>query len=437
MKKTTVKRVLALAIVCFILTLTCIPAVGAVNALAAEDPILSYGVGVLAASTDVAFSAPVGNDVLFSADDFARGLNLSRVDYVTVCSLPDVTCGSLMLGSTKIVAGQSISASNLAHMSYTAASDDMTKGSFTFTVNGGNVPMLCNLYLLEKTNYTPTVKVASDLSLNVSTYRGLSAYGTLSAHDPDGDELIFEIVSYPTSGSIKLLNRNLGSYVYTPGGSYSGSDRFTYVARDKYGNYSASATVQLRVALSGTSVTYADMQDSKSYPAALAMTESGVMSGVQVGNQYFFYPDKTVSRAEFLLMAMNASGINEVPPCANTAFADDADIPSAMKGYVATAYSLGYIKGTSVKGELCFLPNESITRVEAAVIVDAILDPTDALVIPTFADSSEIPTWARDAIHSLHAAGIMIPFEGEISATDPLTRAQAAELLAAVMAYLD
>ena len=123
------------------------------------------------------------------------------------------------------------------------------------------------------------------------------------------------------------------------------------MVRDRYGNYSASATVNLRVTQQGTSIVYADMLDSAQYNAALALTEAGVMSGTQVGNQYFFYPEKSVSRAEFLVMAMNAAGIEALPACNTTVFADDDQIPPAMKSYVAAAYELGYVSGSLVDGE--------------------------------------------------------------------------------------
>lgn len=407
------------------------------SAATAETPVVSYGVNVLAAMTDMAVSAPVGNEIVFSADAFARALNLSEVRYITVKSIPTATEGELLLGSTRIVAGQTVAAQNLSYMTFEAATEDVTRASFTFTANGSPTAIVCNMYLTREINYTPTVSLASGLSLNVSTYKGLSAFGTLSAYDPDGDGLIFEIVSYPENGSVRLTDRELGTYVYTPNEGYVGSDRLTYVARDKFGNYSAAATVRFQIATSGTSVTYVDMEDSSAYAAALALTEAGIMSGTQVGSQYYFDPDGRVSRAEFLVMAMHAAGIDGVPDCKATIFDDDAEIPESMKGYVAAAYELGYVSGSLANGRLCFLPNEEITRAQAAVILGNLLDLADAAVTPTFADQSDIPVWAREAIYSLNAAGIMNGEQGYIASTEKLTRAQSARMLAAVMEYVE
>ncbi|MBR2722595.1 MAG: S-layer homology domain-containing protein [Clostridia bacterium] len=435
MKTKRYKKGLSTLLLCALLMLLCAGSAYANEAITPKKTTVSYGLQVLASNFDVAFCAPVGNDVTFSADGFARALNLSSVEFITVHTLPDVSAGELLLGSTRVVAGQVISAQNLAHMTYASGADDLTVGSFTFTANGMTVPVVCNLYFLSAWNYSPTVKMASELSLNVFTYKGLSAYGTLSGYDPEGDELCFEIVRYPQNGSVQLTDKKLGSYVYQPMKGYSGSDSFSYVVRDRYGNYSSSATVQLSVALSGTSVTYADMEDSRSYPAALAMTNSGVMSGVQIGNQYYFYPDAGVSRVEFLVMAMNAIGMSELPDCKETAFYDDAQIPDAMRSYVASAYSLGYVSGSLKEGKLCFLPNEEITLAQAAVMLSSMIEPEAPSISPSFADEDSIPTWAREAIDALYTLGILKADGEQIMANKTLTRAQAAELLAAVMAY--
>jgi len=424
----------AVMLLSMVLCLCCFSFVG--KAQEPEAPVVSYGLCVLAAGTDVAVSAPIGNDVVFSADCFARGLNLPKVNYITVKSLPDPLKGALLLGSTRVVKDQTISGANLSLMTFSAATENYTQASFTFTANGGSTPLICNVYLTGSINYTPTVSMASGLSLNLSTYRDLEVQGRLSGYDPDGDELIFEVVSYPRNGSLLLLDRNEGSYLYKPFDGYVGEDRFSYVVRDRYGNYSASATVNLSVTREGSLVTYADMEDPRSCYAALALTEAGVMSGTQVGDAHYFYPERSISRVEFLVMAMHAAGIDDLPDCNQTVFADDGDIPNTMKGYVAAAHELGYVSGTLANGVLCFLPHEEITRAQAAVIVSNIVGLCDVPLIPTFADSSEIPVWARESIYSLNTAGIMTESDGCIAPTAKMTREDTAVMLLRVMQYV-
>jgi len=395
--------------------------------------VFSQGVQILSASTEMVVWGPRGNDVTFEAEDFARNLNLSKIDYIKVVSLPTAAEGELLMGSVCVNAGQIIAGENLAHLCFSAADDTVTKASFTFSANGNATVITCNVYLLDGKNYAPTVSMASSATLQMSTYRDREAYGRLTAYDPDGDALVFEIVKAPTNGSVLLNDREEGSYVYAPRSGFTGIDEFSYVARDVYGNYSSATTVKLRVMTSGTSVTYVDMEESKAANAALALTEAGVMSGIQVGNQYFFYPERTVTRAELLVMAMNAAGITDVPACEKTGFDDDADIAPTIKGYVSAAYTMGYISGSLKEGKLCFLPNEEINRAEAAVMVCAILGEESSGVVPTFADGADIPVWAKESIYTLNILGVMDATEGCISPTAPLTREQAALILDAVM----
>ncbi len=402
---------------------------------AEEVPVLSYGLQVLSSRTDVAMSERIGNDILLTSDRFARGMNVSSVKYITVRSLPPTTAGELLLGSSRVVVGQTISAANMEYLTFSAASDMPIHTSFLFSVNDSPVATACNLYLLNTVNYVPTVSMAPELFLKVSTYRGMNAYGVLSAYDADGDELIYEIVSYPEKGCLTLTDRTLGTYVYKPNADFVGRDRFVYVARDRYGNYSTSATVEVTVEQSGTSLVYSDMQGHESAYDALSLYEAGIMKGEQVGGDYYFYPSESVSRVEFLVMAMNAAGIRNLPDAEEVGFFDDGEIPDSMKGYVAAAYRMGYITGTLKEGKLCFFPNACITRAEAAVILCNILDPEEAAVIPVFSDGGEIPTWAGSSIYALNAAGILCSREGRIAPASELTRSEAAEILSATLLY--
>lgn len=417
---------------CFIFILTSVAA-GSFSASAkgAEIPV-SHGLYVLAEENSMAMAGLMGNKISFEADDFARAMNLSGVRSITVTEVPPTADGELLVGSTVVNKGQTISGSNIGLLSYSAKSETSTMSYFKFRVGDSPYDIRCNLYMLDSVNHAPTLSVASDASLNVSTHKNITLYGTLPAYDPDGDELIIEVVSYPRDGILTVTEKSTGAYTYTPGEDYTGKDSFTYVARDKYGNYSASATVNLTVNKRATSVVYDDMSASPHYNAALSMTEKGIMSGTQVGGVTYFYPEQTVSRGDFLVMAMKAAGILNVSEADKTVFCDDADIAPHLKGYVATAYELGYIKGTYRDGELCFLPDAPITRAEAAVIVCNIVDVATPTVAPSFRDSEDIPAFAETAVSALNYMGVLRAEEGNISAREQLTRGEAAELLSLV-----
>ena len=404
---------------------------------AAEPVAISPGILVVAERGGMAKAGLCGSVLSFDRADFSRALNVSRVSEITLTSLPPASEGKLMVGNTVLMEGQTVSGSNLSLIKFRAASEEVSLTSFRFSPDGAPYDIECTLYFLDELNYAPTVSIAPAASLDVSTYENVTHFGKLSAYDSDGDKCYFEIVTQPKNGIVVLSSNGSGEYLYIPDEGYVGKDKFCYVAHDKYGNYSASAEVSVSVSRVALASTFSDMQDSDAHAAAINMTEEGIMSGTQIGDGYYFQPESAVSRSEFVVLAMQSFGIKEVNSLRTTDFADDADIPSSMKGYVAAAYELEYVKGSFVDGERCFLPNESITRAEAAVIVGRMLEVATPTIKPEIADGEEIPAWAESSVYSLCSLGVLDTENGEVRASDVMSRADTAKLLSAMMKVMD
>ena len=225
--------------------LLCAPGVSAEQGMA-ESPqmaAISPALSVLAAQNDMAVATLCGNDYYFSEDVFARSLNLATVDAIVVLSLPEVTEGELLLGAERVSAGQRIAAKELSRLCFVAVDDAARQAAFTFSPAGGGYEMPCSIHVLPQVNYSPTVSLTTEAALAVSTYRDFVGYGTLSAYDPEGDALLFEVVKSPKDGVVVMTDRACGEYVYLPREGFVGEDSFCYVARDEYGNYSAMAQV--------------------------------------------------------------------------------------------------------------------------------------------------------------------------------------------------
>lgn len=406
---------------------------GAALPTGAAEPI-SPALALLAEEAAMAKSGLQFGEISFSADDFARALNRSAVKSITVLSLPPAAEGKLKLGTTEVYAGQVITRNSLDLLRFVPAADAVTQSAFTFSAEESGYALTCALYLLPALNFAPTVALADENALTVSTHRSISCFGSLPAYDPEGDPLTYTIVSAPKKGSVVLTDASSGDYRYTPTAGKTGRDSFRYVVRDKYGNYSAAATVSITITRPKTAVVFADMDGHWAHNAALTMVEAGLMQGRPVGNSVCFAPNEPVSRGEFLVMAMHASGFTNVPAAVGTGFADDDAIPAAMKGYVAAAVELGYIRGREVDGQSVFCPDDAITRAEAAVMLGNILDAAVPTVKPVFSDADSVPEWAYDALSALNALGVMSGTgSGVIAANAAINRAQAAQILCAVM----
>ena len=406
---------------------------------------LSPGLMHFAAATDLSVAGRIGEIVYFDEQIFCRGMNLSAIEYITVESLPEGSEGTLYLGKSAVTAGQVISAGNLAQLSFAPACEDRGVGSFTFSHGASGYAVECRVYTVRDCGASPTLSYAPEAVLTVSTYKELSFSGWLSGYDPDGDAIVFEIVRMPAYGSIRLTDRKEGTYVYTPMQGYTGEDSFSYVARDLYGNYSGLREVTLSVEAPTLVVDYADIDDDTLKGAAMTVEMSGLMNGRVVGGEVLFCPDEAVTRVDFLVMAMKAVSLAPSDAAEKTVFLDDAQIPDALRGYVAAAYEKGIVSGVFGKNGLVFEPNRAITRAEAARILSLLLSsssavnaalrsPADmALSVTVFADMISIPAWAETAMYHLASHGIIRPQNGYAAAAENLTRGDAAAIFSTLM----
>ena len=114
------------------------------------------------------------------------------------------------------------------------------------------------------------------------------------------------------------------------------------------------------------------------------------------------------------------------------------EFQASATGYVNRAYELGIVKGSYENGQLCFLPNNRITRAEAAVILNTILGKPEPDAVAVFADHSDVPAWARSSLYALSDAGVFRGTgSGRIAPNDILDRGQTAQILLTVKNLLD
>ena len=269
----------------------------------------------------------------------------------------------------------------------------------------------------------------------IETCKNVAYTGRLTATDPEGDLITFQLCDKPARGSVDIAPDGTGNFVYTPYENKTGKDSFTFIAVDDKGNTSQPARVSIRIRKPSTKVTYADMAGEASYNAALKLAEKKVMVGECVGGTYYFHPDAPVSRSEFVTMAMSALDLEPLTDVSATGFADDGAIPTWAKGYVSSALRAGVVRGyPDPAGRVVFAPDSTVTRGEAAVMIDRLISTTDVAVSTFYADTVTAPAWAFQAAVNLETAGVLQTDEvGALALETNLTRGEAAQLLASAM----
>ena len=166
---------------------------------------------VLASVSDVSFDEDLSGSLSLSADD----IDGDELTY-------SITGGSDIVASL-----------NGGNISFSAPANYNGSESFTVSVTDGIVT--------DSQSITVTVNAVNDLPLSFSdefiTSEDESITISLSAQDIDGDNLIFSIINQPSNGLV-LID---GSFaVYTPDNNYYGSDSFSFVANDGFGNSNVS-----------------------------------------------------------------------------------------------------------------------------------------------------------------------------------------------------
>lgn len=262
-------------------------------------------------------------------------------------------------------------------------------------------------------------------NMEITTYRGVAVSGRLSAVDPEGEAVTFEITTPPIKGDI-VLNAD-GEYTYTPAEGKRGKDYFGYKAIDAAGNSSHEATVIIRIEKQKGSITYADMESNGAHYGALRLAEEEIFVGECLGGEYIFQPEQPVTRGEFLAMCMKLANTDLLSGVSRTGFADDEDIPQWLRPYVSTAVLCGAISGERSSAGAVFSPDRPITGAEASVMLDNILGLNDVRYVSR---TEEVPEWAAQAVMNLSASRIIT--SGEATG-DALTRAEASQILLRAM----
>ena len=268
--------------------------------------------------------------------------------------------------------------------------------------------------------------------LTITTYRGIPYSAQFVASDGEGEDLTFALMDEPRKGTVSIDGVN---FTYTPKEGATGGDSFTYTATDSTGKTSLPATVTVTIQKTRSGVTYADT-DAKSAYAAQCMAEEGIFTGAKIGGQYYFEPDRTVSRSEFLAMTMEMSG-RDVTAVTMTGFADDEAIPTWAKAYAAAGVADGIVQGSATAEGAAFRSDEPITVSEAAAVLDRVLKIENVDLEVWYEGREEVPAWAAQAVGNMEAVSVLEAGSFESGAlSQEVNRADAAQMLLSAHALL-
>ena len=356
----------------------------------------------------------------FSQDDFTS----AAADGIFLTSVPQETLATVRYGSRVLKAGDALPTEALGDLTLEAkcvTAQEVTIGYCTLSDGVLSGVQELKLTILPKEDQPPT---AEDGSLE--TYKNIAGSGTLSAADPEGKPLTYNLVKEPKRGSVELHED--GTFTYTPDKNKVGKDSFTYTVTDSGGNTSEEAKISIEIRKPTDKATYADMDGDPDAFYAMWLKEAGLFTGATVGGNLCFEPEKTVSRGEFLVMVMKLVDAQADETGLTSGFSDEAATPVWLQPYIVSALGSGMISGVSSEDGVVFRPEAALSRAEAAVMLQNVLQlpaPT-AKTVFSETDAAAVPAWAADATAALSAAGISL---GDTAQADAITRREVAKLL--------
>ncbi len=353
----------------------------------------------------------------FCAEDFGA----EALDGILVTSVPDASVGIVRYGSRTLRAGDVMPAEQLAALSLVPACTGGVDAVLTYLpITDGALGVETELTIRIGTgkNEPP---VANDSTLQ--TYKNIANTGTLDASDPEGSALTYTVTKDPKRGTVVIESD--GTFTYTPKKNKVGKDSFTYTVTDEAGETSAEATVSIEILKPSNKATYSDMSGDPDQFEAMWLKDQGVFSGETIASELCFNPDKTVTRGEFLVMTMRLLGIDADDADLTSGFADEAQMPDWLRPYVVSAFRSGIVNGVQSDSGLVFRGDANLTKAEAAVIVQNILDLPEAQQTAAIAEEESLPAWAAASIIALRSNGIY----DCSNAAEPMTRREVACLL--------
>jgi hypothetical protein len=377
--------------------------------------VISLGSMVLAAEVDCDAT------YCFTSTDFSQDDTLMGV---CITELPNAAAGTVMLGSRVIRSGDILTAEQLAQMTFSPLRTENDRDAVVtyLPIYESRVEpsTTMTISIRGKEDNAP---VAEDFALE--TYKNLPNQSQLKVRDPEGEKLTYTLVRQPKRGEV-TLNED-GSFTYTPKKNKVGVDSFTYTATDPAGNVSREATVTIQILKPTDSKQYTDTLGNPCRFAAEWMRNTGLFVGEKIGGEECFYPEKTVTRGEFLAMVVDALDI----PTNEVSFSSiPADAPQWLKPYLAAAMRSGLTAGLPENKAGTFDADDPISGAEAAVMLQNALDlavsqqSLENMVEASSQDQQEtIPAWAATSLTAMADNGV------SMNANLALTRGEVALIM--------
>ena len=194
---------------------------------------------------------------------------------------------------------------------------------------------------------------------------------------------------------------------------------------------SLTATIPVKVE---ANFPFVDMEGHWATVHVASMYRQGVLTGVQVGDEMYAYPDRSVTREEFATLLARYLGLDLTGYAGYTPpFADMDQVSGWARDAVCAMYDLGIVTGAASGDTLRFDPKGTLTRAQAVTMLGrmmAYLGAEPAVAdLSQFADAADLPLYSLEHFQTLVALGVINGSNGLLSPGGDMNRASICKVL--------
>lgn len=407
---------------------------------------------------------PVANDfvktsaqnqlITFKTEDFTASyvdMNGKQMDKIKFISLPGLFGeGKLLLKGEKVKKNQEISLQDVDSLCFQPKKNFVGEVNLKFVVsNGEDYSNRSTMTII--VNGAAVQETVSQADKSVTVYENSpKSFCVVDGVLRLADKKV-KLIIKPTNGTVDIADKQTGEVVYTPMANYVGDDKFAVRIKDIYGNEQtasvnvmvadntpASSVVATNDSQNPVQIVYSDLNNHWAEYSALKLAQNGVIVGEKLkNNTAFFHPEEVMNRAEFYNMLLASIGARLEDGQRNLKmFADCKEEPEWVMQTAQTAYQKGLLSGCESDGTLYFKPYDILTRAEAAVILNHVINPKTATCVETnYRDINSVPSWAVQSVKNMTSCGIFKGNDENFSPEKAVTRAESAELCYQALRY--
>jgi hypothetical protein len=247
--------------------------------------------------------------------------------------------------------------------------------------------------------------------------------------ETDAEQVELQLTVAHGKAIVKLLEERIDGTTNVP--LTMGANVLTFAVQAEDGTIKKYIVKINRVAKNenpSSLVSECSFTDIEKHWAKSSICEAASLAIVEGVSKHAFEPNRYVTRTEFAIMLLRTLGIPIRAETSAVPFNDKGSIPEWARQAIQTAVAEGILAGYP-DGTL--RPMQTVNRSEmAAMISKAMKWKTGSIANPSFSDDSSIPAWAKPYVEAAREHGILAGRAGNQFVPDGLTtRAEAAVAL--------